>query len=174
MRTRADVVSRRLRWVVAATVVLVLSGSTAAQAFWQSRTALTAGPITAGSFDLSTQWVGEWTAWAPLYPGRASDTATLRVTETGASGTTLRWRLTASPVVSTEVAPYVTTQVYVGACGSGTPITATTGYAPGGGLVPGQSVDLCLRVVLSTDAPATLQGKAVVPSITVTADQVVS
>lgn len=175
MRTRAAAVSRRLQWAAALTVaVLVVSGASTAHALWQSRTALAAGTLTAGSLDLSTEWVGAWTSWNPLYPGRASDTATLRVTETAAGGTTLRWRLTASPVVSADLAPYVTTQVYVGACGTGTPISTATGYAPAGGLSPGQSVDLCLRVTLATNAPPNVQGKAVAPAITVTADQVMS
>lgn len=174
MRTRADAVSRRLQWAAVLTVAgLVVFGTSTAHALWQSRTALTAGTLTAGSFDLSTEWVGAWTAWKPLYPGRASDTATLRVTETAAGGTTLRWRLSASPAVSADLAPYVTTQVYVGACGSGTPL-GPTGYSPAGGLSPGQSVDLCLRVTLATTAPPSVQGKAVAPTITVTADQVVS
>ncbi len=139
MRTRADAVSRRLQWAAA------LTGRRArrlrnvdAHALWQSRTALTAGTLTAGSFDLSTEWVGAWTAWKPLYPGRASDTATLRVTETAAGGTTLRWRLSASPAVSADLASLRHDQVYVGACGSGTPL-GPTGYSPAGGLSPGRA-----------------------------------
>jgi hypothetical protein len=38
----------------------------------------------------------------------------------------------------------------------------------------GQSVDLCLRVTLRADAPSTAQNTAISPSMTVTADQVLS
>lgn len=174
MSKRDEGVPRRLRWAGALAAVLVLgTGTAAAHAYWQSRVPLTAGPVASGSLDVSTQWGTDWSKWGALYPGRSSDTAALRVTETGA-GTTLRWRVSATPGVSSAFAPHVSTQVFVGACGSGTLIPAGGSYAPAGGFTAGQSVDLCLRVTLNPSAPSALQGQPMVPTLTVTADQVIS
>lgn len=171
MSQRDDGVPRRLRWgAMLATVLVLGGGTTAAQAFWQSRVPLAAGVVASGDLALATQWVGSWSAWKPLYPSGVSDTATLRVTATG-SGTTLRWKLSATPTMQST---WVTTQVFVGACGSGTVIPPGGSYAPAGGLKTGQSVDLCLRVTLRADAPSTAQNTAISPSMTVTADQVLS
>lgn len=145
-------------------------GSVAAQASWQSRTQVAAGVVASGDLTLATQWVGEWTAWKPLYPGESSDTATLRVTETG-GGTTLRWQLSATAATSSA---WVTTQVFVGACGTGAPLAPGQSYTPSGGLATGQSVDLCLRATLRSDAPTDQQNLPLTPTLTVTATQVLS
>lgn len=175
MSKRDNGVPRRLRWAGVLAAVLVLgTGTAAAQAFWSARVDLRAGPVASGSLAVSTQWVGDWSKWTPLFPGASSDTATLRVTETGAGGTTLRWRVTPVVALSPELAPYVSTQVFVGSCGSATIIAAGSSWAPASGLTPGQSVDLCVRLTLSPSAPNVAQGKDLLPSISVTADQVVS
>ncbi|MFF7683285.1 hypothetical protein ACFZA2_11045 [Microbacterium sp. NPDC007973] len=170
MSTRDASPRGRLRAAAVLAAALVLgTGTAAAQASWRAQASLTAGPVASGSFDLATQWVGNWSTWTPLYPDRSSDTPLLRVTETGAGGTTLRWRLT--PTVTAPA--YVTTRVYLGSCGSATVIASGTSYAPAGGFSPGQSVDLCVRATLAADAPASLQGTALTPTVVVTADQVV-
>ncbi|MGN7968019.1 hypothetical protein [Microbacterium sp. 22296] len=175
MSKRDDGVSRRLRWAGLLAAVLILgTGTAAAHGFWRNQSPLTAGPVASGSLDLSTQWGSDWSRWTPLFPGRSADTAMLRVRETAATGTTLRWRLSATPAVSAAFAPFVTMQVFVGACGSATTIPAGGSYAPPGGLLPGQSVDLCLRVTLNANAPTALQGAPLTPSLAVTADQVMS
>ena len=125
MSKRDNGVPRRLRWAGVLAAVLVLgTGTAAAQAFWSARVDLRAGPVASGSLAVSTQWVGDWSKWTPLFPGASSETATLRVTETGAGGTTLRWRATPVVALSPELAPYVSTQVFVGSCGSATIIAA--------------------------------------------------
>jgi len=173
MLPREETSARRLRWAAFAAAVLVFgTGTAAAHAAWQDRRALASGTTSTGSLSVSSTWTGSWSAWQPLFPGTHSDTATLRVTATGA-GDTLRWKVGATPSVSAALAPYVSTQVYVGACGSGTPLPSS-GYAPAGGYALGQSVDLCLRVTLSPSAPTTAQGATLAPQIAVSADQVTS
>lgn len=175
MSKRDDGVPRRLRRAAVLAAVLVLgTGTAAAHAAWSSRAALGAGPVASGSFTLSTQWGTDWSKWTPLYPGGSADTAQLQVIETGAAGTTLRWRLTATPRIAVDLAPHVTTQVFVGACGSGIPLPAGGVYAPAGGLAPGTSVSLCLRVTLNASAPSDRQGLPLDPSLSITADQVTS
>ncbi|PTT16938.1 hypothetical protein DBR36_11920 [Microbacterium sp. HMWF026] len=177
MLHRDDSTMRRLKWGAMLAAVLVLgTGTAAAQALWERSVALNAGTTTTGSLALTTQWTGEWTAWKPLFPGGTSDTAILRVTETAASGTTLRWRVT--PAVSlgltAEEAASVTTQVFVGNCGGSTTIAKGASYAPAGGFLPGESVDLCLRVTLAANASKELQNRPLTPTLSVAADQVVS
>ncbi len=177
MLHRDDSTIRRLKWGGVLAAVLVLwTGTAAAHALWQRSVALNAGATATGAFALATQWTGDWAAWKPLFPGGVSDTATLRITETAASGTTLRWRIT--PTVSlglnAEESAYVTTQVFVGSCGSATTIARGASYAPSGGFLPGASVDLCLRVTLAANAPSGLHRRALTPSLIVAADQVVS
>lgn len=174
MSKRDEGVSRRLRGGTLLAAVLVLVGGTAAaHASWQSRTPLTAGVVASGSLDLTTQWVGTGTAWNPPYPGGFSDTPLLRVTETG-GGTTLRWRVSATTTTSAALSPYVSIQVFVGTCGSSTVIPAGGSYSPAGGIPAGTFVDLCLRVTLRADAPTTLQNQPVISTLSVTATQVVS
>jgi len=175
MSERDNGVSRRLRWAAATAAVLVLgTGTAAAQAVWQSSSALPPATVSSGSLALSTEWIGSWAAWTPLYPGRASDTAILRVTETAAAGTTLTWRLRVVAAMTGTGADAVKTDVFVGACGGTTPLPAHGVYAPSGGLLPGQSVDLCVRATLATDAPSVLQGTPLTPSVTVIAEQATS
>lgn len=175
MSKRDDDVPRRLRWAAVLAAALVLgTGAAAAHASWSSTAALTAGPLASGSLDVSTQWGTDWSGWVPLYPGRSADSALLQVTETRAAGTTLRWRLTATPRVPADLSPYVTAQVFVGACGSGILLPANGVYAPAGGLDPGATVTLCLRVTLSTNTPNERQGTAIDPLLVITADQVTS
>lgn len=177
MLHRDDSTMRRLRWGAVLAAVLVLgTGTAAAQALWQRSVALNAGTTTTGSLALATEWGSDWSAWKPLFPGGTSDSAILKVTETAASGTTLRWRVTpnVSLGLSAEEAAYVTTQVFVGSCGSSTPIATGASYAPAGGFLPGTSVDLCLRVTLAANAPAALQNRALTPTLGVAAVQAVS
>lgn len=177
MSKRDDGVPRRLRWASLLAAGLVLgTGTAAAQAYWKAQTTLS-GAVTAGAFGLTTAWGTDWQKWTPPLPGRSADTATLTVTETGASGTTLRWRLTPMVTltgVTAQEAAHVTTQVFVGNCGSATTIAPGTSYAPPGGFSPGQSVALCLRVTLATSAPTALRNRELLPKVDVTADQVVS
>ncbi|WP_295831451.1 hypothetical protein [uncultured Microbacterium sp.] len=168
MSKRDDGVTRRLRWTSLLAAVLVFgTGTAAAQAFWRAEKPLS-GTVSSGSFTLSTQWVGDWNTWASIFPGETRVTPILRVTETGAAGTTLRWRIT--PIVTAS--PNLTTQLFVGSCDSGIAIASGTPYAPSGGYAAGQSVDLCLRATLKTGTDTKLQGTSLTPSITVTGEQV--
>lgn len=171
MRDRDDV-TRRMRWAAPLAAVLVLlTGTAAAHGVWERRIDLPLAPVAAGSLGLTTAWVGGQPTWTPIFPGETRDTGLLRVTGAG-SGTTLRWQLSATVSFGDGFDGFVTAQVYRGACG-GTPLPAT-GYAPAGGYGPGDSVDLCLRLTLSTNAPSTLQGRPLVPTVHVTADQLTS
>ncbi|GEB46502.1 hypothetical protein MTE01_24470 [Microbacterium testaceum] len=173
MHRRDDRVPRRVRWTAVLVAALVLGpGTLAAHAVWSDRHPVTTGVTSTGSLGATASWAGSWSAWQPLVPGRSSDTAALRVSATG-SGDTLRWRVNATASVSTSLAPYVSTQVFVGACGTGTPLPAG-GFAPAGGYALGASVDLCLRVTLDASAPSTTQATALTPQITVTVDQATS
>ncbi|BFM23317.1 hypothetical protein [Microbacterium sp. che218] len=168
MSKRDEGVTRRLRWAGLLAAVLVLgTGTAAAQAYWQAQKPLS-GTVASGAFAISAVWQGAWSSALPLFPGETRDSPVLTVTETGAAGTTLRWRLAPTVTASSSL----TTQLYVGGCGSSTIIAAGASYAPPGGFAPGQSVDLCLRVTLKADAPSNIQGTALTPSISVKAVQV--
>lgn len=174
MSKRDNGVSRRLRWGAGVAAVLVLgTGTAAAHAVWESRVALPAETVSSGSLALSAEWGDDWSAWSDLQPGTFVDTAPLVVKEEGA-GTTLRWRLKADVVVDSRFRDYVSAQVFVGACGGANVVPSGGSYAPPGGYPSGQTVSLCVRLVLRTDAPSNLQGKPVLPEVIVEAEQVMS
>ncbi|MBM3716669.1 MAG: hypothetical protein FJW64_13225 [Actinobacteria bacterium] len=165
-------VGRRLRWAAPLAAVLVLAtGTAAAQGLWERRVDVAVAPVTAGSLAITTAWVGTPPTWPPIFPGETRDTGLLRVSGTGA-GTTLRWKVSATVTFGDGFAGHVTTQLYRGACG-GTALPSA-GYAPAGGYGPTDTVDLCLRMTLAPAAPSDLQGRSLVPTIHVVADQVTS
>lgn len=173
MSKRDGSAGRRMQWAAGTAAVLALgTGTAAAHAVWESTAALPPQGVSSGSLALSTQWVGGDTELPPLYPKQSSDTATLRVTETAASGTTLRWRLRVEVSVTGAGSEYVRTEVFVGACGGPAPLAAGSAYEPADGLLPGQSVDLCVRTTLSAEAPSAQQGTSLTPSVSVVAEQV--
>jgi len=147
-----------------------LVATAGAQALWSSSERLDDGVSVAGDLSVSATWPGGTPAWGPLFPGAAPAEATLHVASAGA-GTTLRWRLTVTSSVAANAVPYVQFTAWAGACGTGTTIPPG-GYPAGSTLAPGAAVDVCVRYALAADAPGTLQGAALVPSITVTANQV--
>lgn len=149
-----------------AAFLVLATGGAAAQAYWSAQTPLS-GSLTAGSFSLETRWRSDWAQIPPLFPGDQFESPILRVTETGASGTTLRWRLT--PVVT--ISPNLTSVVFVGSCGSDITIAPGGSYAPSGGLRPGDTVDLCVRITVNENA-TDVQGSSLTPAIKIVADQV--
>lgn len=169
MSERATRRTRRLRWAAPLTAVLILAtGTVGAHAFWESRRSLDAGVVTTGDLSLRTEWVGSAPSAPPLRPGSSVDSPILRVTEAGA-GTTLRWRLSASA----DNIDGVTTRIYRGPCADGI-LLPPSGYAPAGGLAPGETVLLCVRIAVNEDAPSSLTGAIISPTITLIADQVMS
>lgn len=174
MSKRDDDVPRRLRWAGLLAAVLVLgTGTAAAQAYWKAQVQL-GGTVSAGAFSLTTTWGNDWQKWTPAFPGEPRSSALLTVKESGAAGSTLRWRLSARPSFSAEFAPYVRTTVFVGRCDGPTTIPSGAYYSPPGGFAPGDTVTLCLQIMLTADAPTDLQGRPLVPALELTAEQVVS
>jgi len=147
----------------------LLVGATAATALYSVRVPLPVAATSTGDLSVSAQWQQPTPVWGSLYPGSATPDSILNVTATG-GGQTLRWNLEVSVGMAAEFAPHVTTQLWAGACGTGTPITAT-GYAPAGGLQLGQTVPVCVRLTLATTAPSTLSGRPLDAVITVHARQ---
>ncbi|MFD1338919.1 hypothetical protein [Microbacterium lemovicicum] len=147
----------------------LVAGATAATALFSVRVPLSVAATATGDLAVSAQWQQPTPSWGSLYPGSVTPDSVLNVTATGA-GQTLRWNLEVSVSVAADFAPHVSTQLWAGACGAGTSITAT-GYAPAGGLALGQTVPVCMRLTLSPTAPATLSGKSLNATITVHANQ---
>ncbi|MFJ4039007.1 hypothetical protein ACIPVB_13120 [Microbacterium sp. NPDC090007] len=176
MPKRDNGVSRRLRGASVLAAVLVLgTGTAAAHAYWQRSETLGPGSVDSGDLNVTAAWLGSPPAPAPLYPGQFRD-VTLLVTETGASGTTLRWRLTPTvtlPISATE-ATFVQTSVHVQTCGTGPVIPPGSSYAPSGGFLPGDAITLCVRFTLRADAPSDLDDVDLDPSILLAAEQVLS
>lgn len=170
-------VSHRWRWACALSLVLVVgAGSSAAQAYWQRSQPLPAVTVTSGDLNVVATWAGTMPAPGPLYPGQNRDLANLIVTETSASGSTLRWRLRPAVLlpISAPGSTYVQTTVYVQSCGTGVVIAPGTSYAPPGGLLPGESVELCVRISLRADAPGDFTKVVLDPTVEVRAVQALS
>lgn len=155
--------------LVLGVALALVAGATAANALWSARAALQVTATTTGDLAVAAAWQQPVPAWGTLYPGTTTPPSTLNVTATGA-GQTLRWHLHASRTVASDFDPYVTMRAWVGACGTGIPLTAA-GYSPAAGLTLGQTVPVCIELALAQNAPASLGGKPLNAVITVRADQ---
>lgn len=159
---------RRVLLGVAVGAVVALAAATGVSAFWQVQAAIPGGVTTSGDLAISADWVGGTPSWAALYPGQSTSDATIRVNADN-SGENLVWKVRLTETVAAAFEPHTTFQAWAGACETGTLIPAE-GY--GSFTSSTSAVDVCVRYTLSPTAPSALQGQALAPQITVTAEQV--
>jgi len=157
------------RGVILGVALALVAGATAANALWSVRAPVAVSATSTGDITVAAVWRDGTPAWGPLFPGRSTAGNVLRITEGGAA-TTLRWTLRVSLTTASSFSPYVTMQAWVGPCGTGAPIPST-GYTTSGGLIPGQVLDVCVRLTMAANTPASLAGTAVAPVVTVAAIQ---
>lgn len=150
----------------------ILAGATTANAFWGVQRSIPVTATTTGDLSVSAGWNGAAPSWTNAMPGSSSTTATLRVV-VGARGNTMRWALKAQLGVAPEFANWVTMSARVGNCSTGAVVPSTgTGYIPPqGGLAPGATIDVCVQLSLSTNAPSSLAGRQISPTVTAIVEQ---
>ena len=136
------------RGVILGVALALVAGATAANALWSVRAPVAVAATSTGDITVAATWQNGSPTWAALFPGRSTD-STLRIAEGGA-GTTLRWTLKLSLTTSGTFTNYVSMQAWVGACGTGTPVP-TAGYTEAGGLVPGQVLNVCVRLTMAAN-----------------------
>lgn len=161
--------ARRVAIGVAAGVFVALAAATGVSANWQAQQSLPGGVVTSGDLNISTTWVGG-TAWPSIAPTSTISKQAV-VTVTG-NGTTLEAVLTGvAAYQNTAFTGYVTSSIHLGECASAGSALPSSGYPSTGSLSLGSAVTLCVRYTLSANAPASLQGQDLSPSVTFTASQ---
>ena len=155
---------RRALIGVAAGAVLALAAASGVSAYWQAQQILPGGAVSSGDLDIQVDWAGG-TAWGAIGPG-ATISKRATITVLGA-GTTLSTRLTATASNAAAFNAYVTRSVRLDDCsGAQGTLLPTAGYPTTGGLSPGAQVTVCVRYTLAANAPATLQGQNLAPTVT--------
>lgn len=156
--------ARRIALGVAAGAVLAVVATSTVSANWAAQQRVAAASVSTGDLGITVDWQGG-TTWPAIGPGGTiSKRGTVTVT---GRGDNLRVGLTADVTNATAFTPYVTRSIRLDDC-SGTPGTVlpTAGFPASGGLTPGQQVTVCVRYTLATNAPASLQGQAFSPAVT--------
>ncbi|MDQ1130097.1 hypothetical protein [Microbacterium sp. SORGH_AS_0888] len=150
----------------------VFAGAAAANALWGVQRGIPATATATGDLSVSAGWNGAAPSWTNAMPGSSSTAATLRVV-VEAKGDTLRWALKVQLGVAPEFTDWVTMTARVGDCNTGAIVPSTgTGYVPPqGGLAPGATIDVCVRLSLSANAPSSLAGKEISPGVTAIVEQ---
>lgn len=150
----------------------LFAGALTANAFWGVQRDIPVSATTTGDLSVSATWNGAPPSWTDAMPGSSSTTATLRIV-VGAKGDTLRWALKVQLGVASEFADWVTMTARAGDCSTGAMVPSTgAGYVPPqGGSAPGGTVDVCVRLSLSANAPSTLAGRQISPTVTAIVEQ---
>ena len=176
--------------LVAGAVLLGATSGLGTLAYWNDVETVSGGTVTAGSLDLTVEnsngvAVDQWNqlTLANIAPGE-NVAAALTVRNVGttpftvsvaASGTGLL--LPAVDVaVASGVAPVTTSATYPRrqTCGvaADRPLSDSPTWDLAGTVLPGGSVQLCIRLALRATADNTMQGEAITPSFVLTATQV--
>ncbi len=160
---------RRVLLGVAAGAVVALAAATGVSAYWQAQQTMTAGTVSAGNLDIDVAWDGG-TTWPRIGPGQ---TIAKRATvDFVGSGDSLRAVLTGSTTQASAFDGYVTSDISLDDCTSDPgPSLPSNGYPDTGSLLPGDSVTVCVRYTMASDAPSSLQGQDLSPSATFTISQ---
>ncbi|MGL3151370.1 hypothetical protein ACSS7Z_13535 [Microbacterium sp. A82] len=149
---------RRLVIGAAAGVLVALAAATGVSAYWQAQQELQGGLVASGDLTVSATWVGGTPNWTGLYPGQSVERSVAVVV--APEGDNLKWTVNAS---SSNPNDAFTFQAWRGACGTGAALPATD--SP-------ETMSICVRYTLSSDAAAVAQGLTSTPTITITAEQV--
>jgi predicted ribosomally synthesized peptide with SipW-like signal peptide len=176
--------------LLALVALLGATGGLGTFAYWNDVETVSGGTITAGSLDLTVEdsnsvAVSKWNqlTLGNIAPGE-SVAAALTIRNVGttpftvavaASGTGLLMPAV-DVAVASGVAPVTTSSSYPRrqTCGVATdrPLGGSPTWDLAGTVLPGGSIQLCVRLALRVTADNTLQGKTITPSFTLTATQV--
>lgn len=152
------------------TVALIVGVTGTAWAVWSKVQPLSAPTISTGDITIDSSWQGGSPQWDPLFPGESAR-ATLLV-ETGSDGTTVGTKLLAEVDVLPGAAAHTATSLTLGDCSqTGRPPFPTAGYPESGYLTGTETLAICVEVTLLANAPTSLQGVDLDPTVTVTAVQ---
>lgn len=152
------------------TVALIVGGAGAAFAIWSKTQTLNVPAISTGDITVDSSWQGGAPQWAPLFPGESAR-ATL-IVETNSAGTTIGTKLHAEIDVPPGSRPHTTTSLSLGECSqSGRAPFPAGGYPANGYLTGTESLAICVETTLALNAPSSLQGADLNPTVTVTAVQ---